>query len=356
MGIQSIARRRQRRRLMWWGGCTSAVLVLGGLVCAWWLATRPSPAPGSFAPVAPLISTEPTAQPPDGQPHPVMKKFIDIILKMIDEWYNKAKNFDTKKPGDKDTKPKPGGSTGPGGSSDGRTPGTNGSGGPLADQTYVNFSGAGGSSQYHLYAAHLTGKPGAFGLMIYLHGDGHGEFGKPTSGTLQAYAQVARRRGMVLIAPKTPDGGTKTWWRQDSSTTYLGELVKHIYQRYNINQRQVWLAGYSGGAEVLTYKFLPRYNSLITGGGALMVGGGGAYTTPSVGGLRGNFSMRWLVGSRDSPSAGGDDGGFDALEASSEGVKYYRQAGIATDRQVLAGQDHYESISAGPGGLDAMIR
>ena len=87
-----------------------------------------------------------------------------------------------------------------------------------------------------------------------------------------------------------------------------------------------------------------------------MVGGGGAYTTPSVGGLRGNFSMRWLVGSRDSPSAGGDDGGFDALEASSEGVKYYRQAGIATDRQVLAGQDHYESISAGPGGLDAMIR
>ena len=95
MGIQSIARRRQRRRLMWWGGCTSAVLVLGGLVCAWWLATRPSPAPGSFTPVAPLISTESTAQPPDGQPHPVMKKFIDIIIKMIDEWYNKAKTKPT---------------------------------------------------------------------------------------------------------------------------------------------------------------------------------------------------------------------------------------------------------------------
>lgn len=229
----------------------------------------------------------------------------------------------------------------------------------LEDLTEVAFTdSAGTSSWYNVYGAHLSGKPS--GLIVYLHGDGFGEFNS-SSTVLEGYAATARRHHMLLVAPVTPDRTTKTWWKADSSTTWLVELLKEITHSHPIDTSKVWLAGYSGGAEEITNSLMTDHSDLFTGGGALMVGGGSlgpevAFGLEPSDELKQGFHMMWLVGELDTPSRGGSDGGFDAFNEAKRARARFIQAGMKKTTFIpLNGVDHNTSVHRGASYLSGMI-
>lgn len=229
-----------------------------------------------------------------------------------------------------------------------------GSGGPYTDRTNVTFSTNGGtvSSRYHIYASKIsTSQP--VGVVIHLHGDGAQEYSTPNTGMLPQYRSVADAAGMLFVAPLSPDDvGSITWWEDTYSTTWLAALIDDIAAKYNIDRNRVWFTGYSGGAEAISYFLMRTLHTRWTGGGAiLLAGGGGSSQNPNPAlsqSLKDNFQMHWVVGSRDSPAQGGDDGGFDAVAASLAGYNYYTSRGITSTRTILDGLDHYQAESHGP--------
>ena len=233
-----------------------------------------------------------------------------------------------------------------------------GSGGLKTDRTNVSFTATDVSSTYHIYGTNISAASDPVGLVIHLHGDGAEEYSSPTTGMIKQYNDVAKAEGMLFVAPLTPDDvGTFTWWEDSYSSYWLAELLKDLYLKYNIDKNRVWFTGYSGGAEVLTYAMLHRYSNLWTGGGAIMLGGGGAtgLTTPTTAisqSVKDNFQLHWVVGGTDSPASGGDDGGCDALASSLDGYNYYNGQGfVKTSRTILPGLNHFQSEIHGPPSL-----
>lgn len=223
------------------------------------------------------------------------------------------------------------------------------------------FTFKGTTSQYAVYAGHLDGKRPK-GVLFYLHGDGYPEFAREDSAyVLESFRQVARERGLLLVAPVTPDKSTKTWWRDEDSTAWLRAFILDVYKRHGVGRDNVWLAGFSGGAEETTNFLMAENSDLFAGGGALMVGGGSfdpeSDFSPQPGaGLKSKFAMVWLVGSQDSPGKGGLDGSFDAVGESAAALRTYRGIGMKrASRVCVRGKDHNASIRSGPGMLRRML-
>lgn len=223
------------------------------------------------------------------------------------------------------------------------------------------FTFKGTTSQYAVYAGHLDGKRPK-GVLFYLHGDGYPEFAREDSAyVLEAFKQAARERGLLLVAPVTPDKSTKTWWRDEDSTAWLRAFILDVYKRHSVGRDNVWLAGFSGGAEEITNFLMAENSDLFTGGGALMVGGGSfdpeSDFSPQPGvGLKSKFAMVWLVGSQDSPGKGGSDGSFDAVGESAAALRTYRGIGMKrASRVCVRSKDHNASIRLGPGMLRRML-
>lgn len=223
------------------------------------------------------------------------------------------------------------------------------------------FTFKGTTSQYAVYAGHLDGKRPK-GVLFYLHGDGYPEFAREDSAyVLESFRQVARERGLLLVAPVTPDKSTKTWWRDEDSTAWLRAFILDVYKRHGVGRDNVWLAGFSGGAEETTNFLMAENSDLFAGGGALMVGGGSfdpeSDFSPQPGaGLKSKFAMVWLVGSQDSPGKGGSDGSFDAVGESAAALRTYRGIGMKrASRVCVRGKDHNASIRLGPGMLRRML-
>lgn len=233
-----------------------------------------------------------------------------------------------------------------------------GSGAILGNYRKLSYSSGGVSSQYHLDTKHIdTSKP--VGILIHLHGDGAEEFNRPDSTTVNAYRQVAIDNNFIFVLPRTPDNyGTPTWWESGSSATWVVALFNHVAKiRHNVDLNRVYWSGYSGGAEVLTYNILSDSSDLWTGGGAQMLGGGGAYSgipvkKPSTG-LKAHFPLKWVVGSLDDGSSSSD--GFDAISAANSGKKYYSSAGYTTSLVTIPNENHYQSENNGPGELRSFI-
>ena len=228
----------------------------------------------------------------------------------------------------------------------------------LPQRTFI-FQGK--TSQYVVYADHLDGKKPK-GVLFYLHGDGYPEFARGDSAyVLESFRQVARQRDLLLVAPVTPDKSTKTWWRDENSTAWLRAFILEVYKRHGVGRDNVWLAGFSGGAEEITNFLMAENSDLFTGGGALMVGGGSfdpeSDFSPQPGaGLKSKFTMVWLVGSQDSPGKGGSDGSFDAVGESAAALRTYRGIGMKrASRVCVPGKDHNDSIRSGAGMLQRML-
>lgn len=223
-----------------------------------------------------------------------------------------------------------------------------GSGGALRDVTFQTFtSSTGVSGKYHLYASTVDDTD-SVGLMVQFHGDGAYEFDNPGSayslgGATGLRAQAASRN-MIMLVARTPDVvGSPTWWESGAANAdYARELIQSMaLDRYDIDRQRIWLVGYSGGAQFVTRYLLPRYSSLIGGGGSVVFGGGGtpAVTVqPFASGFSSRFRMYWYTGGSDNGSCTGH--AYNALGDAQRGSAYYAGLGFSTGLETPAGVCH----------------
>jgi poly(3-hydroxybutyrate) depolymerase len=236
---------------------------------------------------------------------------------------------------------------------------TGGKGGAYQDAKSLTYSNGTSTSQYHLYADHLNGaKP--HGIIVHLHGDGGWEYNDTKWSTTPAYAELARKNNLMLVVPRTPDRGSNTWWRQDSSGKYAADLLKHLGTKYNLDLNQVYWTGYSGGADTVARHMVNTHSAGWTGGAAVIVAGGGIYgqskpRQPISAALKKNFEMHWIVGAEDTPEAGGSSGNYDAVEAARLGHSFYTKQGMRTSLSVVPGKDHFDIYPKGPAKLAEIL-
>ena len=238
-----------------------------------------------------------------------------------------------------------------------------GTGGALTDEKNIPWDSGKRSSIYHRKAAHLSG-PGPWPLVIHLHGDGHEEVTAYGTGhgrsVSYGYEAAAVEAGALFAMPCTPDGKHQTWYDRGSSTKWLVAFVEMLTRSYNVDRRRIFFSGYSGGAEEMTYNIVCDHHGLFEGGGAMMLGGGGAegltgftgHPSPRV---ARDFLMRWWTGEGDNGRAPSDPS-IDAVTASEEGRRWYADRGFDTARMVIPRADHYTSEPYGPEKLAALIR
>jgi predicted esterase len=204
----------------------------------------------------------------------------------------------------------------------------------------------GTSSRFHLFR---QGVPvGAPGLLVEFHGDGAFEFFNPDSayalGGPHGIVASAREHGLLTLVALTPDRrGTLTWWEDGpANAVYAHELVASVIEANGVDRGDVWLVGYSGGAQFITEYFLPTQAGLIEGGGSVVFGGGGApkVDTRNLGAeLPHQFKMHWYTGEAD---RGTPPEHFDALHQAREGRSWYKDRGFDTtlDSPRGIGHDH----------------
>jgi len=222
---------------------------------------------------------------------------------------------------------------------------TAGSGATRSDLMNQSFTASNGlSSRYHIFAAGVP-RTHAVGLVMQFHGDGAYEFKNPTSswslGGPSGIVAQAKARGMLTIAALSPDKvGSVTWWEQgNANADYARDLIKAAaFSKYDIDTNNIWLVGYSGGAQFITQFFLPKYSSMIHGGGSIVFGGGGVprvTVSPFSAALKTRFHMHWYTGLDDNGA-----NGYNALRDARAGSAYYKGKGFPETLESPAGINH----------------
>lgn len=217
------------------------------------------------------------------------------------------------------------------------------------DRLNENFTAASQSSTYHIYAQDVD--PGVDnGLVMYFHGDGGYEFDQENDFPSDFYAipgplgvaEQGRSRNMITVVPRTPDADD-TWWTDGANTAdYAKALYDFIVTEYGIDTTNVWLVGYSGGAQLITQFLLPEYPAMCSGGAAVMFGGGGEpVTTPGAfsSGLKADFPMVWVTGDQDL-AANSPGEGYDGYLESQYGATWYETEGFTVYREFPVNVDH----------------
>lgn len=237
---------------------------------------------------------------------------------------------------------------------------SNGSGGSWADaistsRTFVDSAGT--SSVYRFWGSHVTNRTGPIPLVVHLHGDGAYEYKNPTTWTSPQYMQVAKDLGGIGVIPKAMDmaGGYESWWAGTRGAAWAKNLILEMCRLYNIDKRQIYLSGFSGGAVIIAEDIMVKWHADFLGGGAMLLGGGQPGTmvgTPSAALLR-DFPMRWHVGTNDTAANAPD--GYDGRAAAEEGEAYYRARGFNTALTYIQGENHNQSEDDGPAAFRALV-
>lgn len=213
------------------------------------------------------------------------------------------------------------------------------------DRLDVHFTGAGLTGSYHVWASRLD-RSSPVGLLLWLHGDGAYEFEHPASdyclGGSKGVVELARRRNLVVVAAQTPDTEAMTWWEEGpANASYAVALVDHLVAQHGVEQSRLWLAGYSGGAQLLTQSLLPAHPAVLAAG-AVMFGGGGVPEVPARAFTRAQLSrsrLAWVVGRGDITE--NSDEGFGGLDEAQQGHRWYGRRGFARRTlQVLPDTTH----------------
>jgi len=225
----------------------------------------------------------------------------------------------------------------------------------IPDATNVIFTDSGSlSSNYHIYGSGLP-TSGA-GLVMHFHGDDAYEHLNPTDN--YAYAgnrgliAVSKAKGYVFVSVLAPDTtGTVTWWEAGGrNSDYAAELLDYLIATYSLDRSNVWLSGYSGGSVFISAHFVPLYGKAkITGGGALMRGGGGIPEQTPVGWdatFKAAFPMYWITGTQDDGTYADD--GYDAHADATAGRNSYNTAGFTATLTAPAGIGHEIDGAFGP--------
>ena len=241
---------------------------------------------------------------------------------------------------------------------------------------YRSFTHRGRNIYYRVDNLHLLSKSeSAPGVLFYFDGDHLSRVGsrllRRTSPLRAELAQVAAEFNMLSVPVLSPgslresrlaDGDsyapplTYNWWvRARSNGRMVRALIEEIAMAYKVDMSRVWLAGYSGGAEFLSYELLSHDIEWIRGGGATFIGGGGADGVPVRVRERAALNpsshahllMSWHVGVLDGRSPSGrrrmatsSEGSWSARIAVQEGSAFYEGLGARTLLQVTPGRGH----------------
>jgi len=117
-----------------------------------------------------------------------------------------------------------------------------------------------------------TQKP--YGMLVYLHGDGAGDY----SNYWSSLKRIAAKHNMIALSVLSPtQTQNKQWYREGSQNAeFLDQLIRSkLYRSYNIDTKNVVFTGASGGPQFLTGQFLPLKGNNYIGGAIPLCGGGG---------------------------------------------------------------------------------
>jgi hypothetical protein len=218
---------------------------------------------------------------------------------------------------------------------------TGGSGGAFADQARTSFTASGQTGNYLLYAGGIDPtKP--VGLVVYV--DGTGEYGvdNPTAsyalGGSSGLVATSRARNMITLAVESPNQSCECWHTGDTSAyaDFLAGLIENQLGKYPVSE--LWLSGFSSGAQEITRFLVPRHPELMRlGGGWVVFGGGGppadggsAVTAARMAGVRGH----WFTGTADTSVP------LTASWGAQAGERFYAGRGVVTSSEYPAGVGH----------------
>jgi hypothetical protein len=220
---------------------------------------------------------------------------------------------------------------------------TTGSGGSFTDQPRTTFTAGNGlKGRYLLYAGGID-RTRPVGLVVYV--DGTGEFGvdNPTSsyalGGPSGLVATSKARNMITLAVESPNQSCECWHTGDTSgyADFLAALIEAKgLGAYAISD--VWLTGFSSGAQEITRFLVPRHPELMRiGGGWVVFGGGGppagsgtAVTAARMAGVRGH----WFTGANDTTVP------LTASWGAQAGERWYGGRGVTTSHEWAAGVGH----------------
>jgi hypothetical protein len=241
---------------------------------------------------------------------------------------------------------------------------------------YRSFTHRGRNIYYRVDNLHLLSESeSAPGVLFYFDGDHLSRVGsrllRRDSPLRTELAQVAAEFNLLSVPvlspgslrePRLADGDsyapplTYNWWvRARSNGRMVRALIEEIALAYKVDMSRVWLAGYSGGAEFLSYELLSHDIDWIRGGGATFIGGGCADGVPVRVRERAALNpsshahllMSWHVGVLDGRSPSGrwrmatsSEGSWSARIAVQEGSAFYEGLGARTLLQVTPGRGH----------------
>ncbi|MDO5701691.1 MAG: hypothetical protein Q4P36_09530 [Bowdeniella nasicola] len=208
------------------------------------------------------------------------------------------------------------------------------------------------SSYYDLYVGAIDrSKP--VGVLFYFDADSSkaSRFRYLDKGLMERLKASAARRNLVFVAAHTPGGpgkyGLYNWWDDPAKGVYARNLGATVISRYRLDPSQVWMTGWSGGAELVTKELMSRGQTWFSGGGAIVMGGGeaarGVYRPPAS--VRA-MPMRWYIGDRDGYGATVPKS-WSARKAAERGLASYRRAGF-TDLKLVTvrNQGHFYDVAA----------
>ncbi|MGY1617073.1 hypothetical protein ACI797_10045 [Geodermatophilus sp. SYSU D00691] len=217
-----------------------------------------------------------------------------------------------------------------------------GSGGAFTDRPRSTFTAANGQSgRYLLYAGGIDpSRP--VGLVVYA--DGTGEYGvdNPTSpyalGGPSGLVAAAKARNAITLAVESPNQACECWHTGDTSAyaDFLADLIETQLENYPIDE--LWLSGFSSGAQEVTRFLVPRHPELLrVGGGWVVFGGGGppadggaGVTTARMAGVRGH----WYTGTADTAVP------LTAAWGAQAGERWYAGRGVVASHEWPAGVGH----------------
>lgn len=217
-----------------------------------------------------------------------------------------------------------------------------------ARATFVEFTSPSNSlkSWYHIWDT------GTGGFLYYFGGDymtlSNAAINYPASGALAKLSDVAKAKNLTLVAVNAPDtdGTTNgyTWWENlPGNGVFFRDLHSQlVMDNPLVDPTNLWFAGYSGGAEFISYEVFYRGIPGFKSGGGIMVGGGGAFNpaaTTQGQALKTTAALYWYVGDQDVAGAT-FPADWSAYDTATKAVQSYKTAGFNATLKVLPGKNH----------------
>ena len=211
---------------------------------------------------------------------------------------------------------------------------------------YKSFTAAGVTGYYRAYRGPLN-RSQPVGILFYFDGDysslAFSRLAKRSGLEMSKLTDVASHHNLIfipVIAPFSLESSyTTNWWTTPRiNGAWFRELCARMLDRYpTIDSDRIWFAGYSGGAEFITYELLGAKG--ITPAGATMIAGGGVDGVHSPDRTRlDGVPLTWHVGDKDAGVLAGF--GWSAYDAAQDGLGYFEKLGATCSLEVLEGQRH----------------